>query len=429
MTSVLIAFSDTGGGHRAAATAVGAAIERLDPFAEVRTVDPYAMSHRWPFDRLASAYPKVVDNASWLWRSGFRLTNTTHCTATLQALAWPALRGTFRDIRSASSPDVIVSTHSLLTTPLRRVYANTPLAVVVTDLVSGHNSWYQRRADLIITPTEQAREQALRCGVAPQRVEVLGLPVDQSFVACDNETERGPLRQRLGWHASRPTIVLMGGGDGVGPLREIAHAIDAAQLPCDVAVVTGRNTALAEQLRSTQWNGVVHVYGFVSNLGEMLRAAQALVTKAGPGSISEAFAARCPLILYGAIPGQESGNVRYVCDAGAGVWAPSAVAVKDALQRWLVGTDAPSLRNAAAQASAHLARPDAATDIARRVLELAESNPRSNRRATPTRWRRALTFGACALAPASSLSPRLAVSLDRWLSLRSLHNSLPVPSV
>lgn len=413
MTSVLIAFSDTGGGHRAAATAIGAAIERLDPLADVRTVDPYAMSHRWPFDRLASAYPKVVDNASWLWRSGFRLTNTTQCTATLQALAWPALRGTFRDIRSASSPDVIVSTHSLLTTPLRRVYPRTPLAVVVTDLVSGHNSWYQRRADLIITPTEWAKERALRCGVAPHRIEVLGLPVDQSFVARDGDAERVQLRERLGWHATRPTIVLMGGGDGVGPLREIAQTIDAAQLPCDLAIVTGRNAALAEQLRSASWNGVAHIYGFVSNMGEMLRAAQALVTKAGPGSISEAFAAHCPLILYGAIPGQESGNVQYVCDAGAGIWAPSATAVRDALNGWLLGEGAETLRAAAAHSAARLARPDAATDIARRVLELAQSDPRSNRRATPTRWRRALTLGACALAPLSAPSPGLVVSLDR----------------
>ncbi len=410
MTSVLIAFSDTGGGHRAAATAIGAAIERLDPSADVRTVDPYAMSHRWPFDRLASAYPKVVDNASWLWRSGFKLTNTTQCTATLQALAWPALRGTFQDIRSASSPDVIVSTHPLLTTPMRRVYPRTPLAVVVTDLVSGHNSWYQRRADLMITPTESAKQQALRCGVASHRIEVLGLPVDQSFVARDNDAAQ--LRQRLGWNERRATIVLMGGGDGVGPLREIAHAIDAAALPCDLAIVTGRNAALAEQLRATTWNGVVHVYGFVTNLGEMLRASEALVTKAGPGSISEAFAAHCPLILYGAIPGQESGNVQYVCDAGAGVWAPSPPAVRDALHTWFVHPDAERLREEAARASASLARPNAATDIARRVLELAQSDLRSNCRTTPTRWRSALTLGACALAPVSARSLAFSVSPD-----------------
>lgn len=368
MTRVLLAFSDTGGGHRAAANAIRDALAAISPSVQTTMVDPYAMSDRWPFDRLSAAYPRVVDNASWIWRSGFRLTNTTLCTATLQAMAWPALRPTFRAIERAESPDVIVSTHSLLTTPLRRVFPTTPIMVVVTDLVSGHKSWYADRADVLVAPTSAARDAALSCGVDAARIEVLGLPISSGFARTPHDAS---LRASLGWCERRPTVLMLGGGDGVGPLEANALAIDATDLPCDLAIVCGRNAPLAARLRARRWRRAVHVYDFVSNLDAMMRAATVLVTKAGPGTICEAFAAGCPMVLTGAIPGQETGNVRLVCDGGAGVWAPTAAQVCLALGAWLASAAATEARTRAVDAALAMARPYAARDIALRVLQAA----------------------------------------------------------
>jgi 1,2-diacylglycerol 3-beta-galactosyltransferase len=286
-------------------------------------------------------------------------------------LAWPALRPTFAALHEDGVPDVIVSTHPLLTSPLRRAFRDVPLAVVVTDLVSGHASWYYRKADLVITPTSEARRQALAFGVASARAIEVGLPVAPSFV--HQRGEQQVLARQLGWSVERPTVVLIGGGDGVGPLEQIAEAIDGAALPCDLAIVTGRNAPLAERLRARTWSGCVHIYDFVNTLGLMLRAASALVTKAGPGTICEAFAAGCPLVLYGAIPGQESGNVQLVRESGGGVWAPSAEAVTNALRAWFVGDEATTQRARAAQAALAAARPFAADEIAERIVALANA--------------------------------------------------------
>ncbi len=367
----MFAFSDTGGGHRSAATALQRVLHELAPQARSSLVDPYTRSHRWPFDRLGSAYPQVVDHASWLWKTGFRLTDTRLRTATLQAIAWPALRSTFSALSDGESPDVIVCTHPLLTTPLRRAFRDTPIMVVVTDLVSGHSSWYDRRADVVIVPSIAAQRRAIACGVVASRTAVLGVPVDASFVAQPGDRDR--LRAQLGWSTHRPTVLLIGGGDGVGPLAALAEAIDQASLGCDIAVVAGRNVALAGQLRAMRWTGTVHVYGFVQNLGEMLRAASAVVSKAGPGTISEACAAGCPMVLHSAIPGQETGNIAHVREGGAGVWAPSTSQVVAALRSWFVTPGGEERRNQMALAARALAQPHASTQIARRILELARS--------------------------------------------------------
>jgi len=377
MPNILLAFSDTGGGHRAAATALADALQELAPDAELTLADPYAASQRWPFDRLSAAYPRVVNHASWLWHGGFRLTNTPRVTRALQALAWPALRPAFRALESTQRPDVVVSTHPLLTSPLRRAFPDVPLVVVVTDLASGHRSWYDPGATLVSVPTLHARTQALASGVSASRLEVHGVPVSSAFAAQPGE--RPALAGQLGWSTERPTMLLMGGGDGVGPLELLAERLDAAQLPCDLAIVAGRNAALEARLRARAWKGTVHVYGFVNGLGRMFRAASAIVTKAGPGTISEACAAGCPLVLSGAIPGQETGNVEHVVANGAGVWAPSAARVVDAVRAWCSGESALAERARAAEAARAIGCPTAARDIAVRVLSLAEQGRRDSR--------------------------------------------------
>lgn len=370
MTSALIAFSDTGGGHRAAATAIRAALAAVRPEVETELIDPFARCHRWPFRSLGQQYPTVIEHAPWLWHAGFVATNTPRRTAFVQRLAWPVMRSTFADIARTFAPDVIVSTHPLLTAPLRAVFPATPLLVTVTDLVSGHVSWYSPDADLTTVPTIAAREQAIRCGVSPQRLSVTGVPVLSRFVAVPGD--RATLRRELGWNPERATLLLAGGAEGLGPLESMCDAIDQADLPCDIAVVAGRNASLAKRLRARRWRGTVHVYDFVSNFPEMMRAASVLLTKAGPGTISEACASGCPMILFGAIPGQETGNINFVTSGRAGVWAPSPLAVTAALHAWLVGRDAPAALRRASAAALRLSRPDAAREIADWVVRLAD---------------------------------------------------------
>ena len=99
---------------------------------------------------------------------------------------------------------------------------------------------------------------------------------------------------------------------------------------------------------------------------DLMRAADVIITKAGPGTISEAFIAGLPIILYSRLPGQEDGNVSYVVDEGAGVWAPEPEQVVETLRTWLRN---PQSREAVAAASRRLARPHATRHIARLVAE------------------------------------------------------------
>ena len=64
----------------------------------------------------------------------------------------------------------------------------------------------------------------------------------------------------------------------------------------------------------------VCIQGFVTNMPDYMGACDIIITKAGPGTISEALICGLPLVLNAYVPCQEEGNIPYVTDNGVGVF-------------------------------------------------------------------------------------------------------------
>ncbi len=155
--------------------------------------------------------------------------------------------------------------------------------------------------------------------------------------------------------------------DRAGGMADQVAAIARRQLPVQLLVVAGRNAALQRQLSRRDWGLPVHVLGFVRNMPELMHAADLLVTKAGPGTISEALICGLPMVITSALPGQEEGNVSYVVEGGAGVEATTPEVLASALARFSAAEGEATLA-AMSAAATRLAKPQAADDIARLIL-------------------------------------------------------------
>jgi 1,2-diacylglycerol 3-beta-galactosyltransferase len=299
-----------------------------------------------------------------VWGMGYHIRDGPRRTRFFYQMIWPYIRWGLQRLVREHPSSLIVSVHQLPNAPMARAIRayghKVPFTTVVTDLVSTHAAWYTNQADLIIVPTTVAYRRALSLGISPERMEVVGLPVAERF--CQPPGDRAEIRARLGWPQNRMTVLLVGGGEGMGPLEPTARAIDASGLPIQLVIIAGRNKKLKENLERCVWKIPVKIYGFVQEMPNFMQAADILVTKAGPGTISEAFIAGLPVILYSRLPGQEDGNVGYVVSNGAGVWAPRPEAVVAALANWIYN---PDLHEQAAAACLRLARPGAAREIAR----------------------------------------------------------------
>jgi 1,2-diacylglycerol 3-beta-galactosyltransferase len=248
------------------------------------------------------------------------------------------IRGALLRLLRDHPADVIVCYHSLfndlILRTLSKIRAKTPLVTVVIDLVAAHASWFAPGVTRCLVPTEEVRRCGLDCGVPAERLLVTGLPVDRRFVATAQEDPLA-VRQELGLDPGLPVVLLVNGAEGMGPLHQLYRAVADSGVHAQLVIIAGRNKRAQAKL-STERSPPVHVKGFVDNMHEWMRAADLLVTKAGPSTISEALVMGLPMVLSGALPGQERPNADYVIRTGAGVWAPTpqkaAAAVKELLR-------------------------------------------------------------------------------------------------
>lgn len=366
-------MSDTGGGHRAAAEAIRDAlyIKYGEDNIEAELLDVFRESN-FPWKYAPEFYPWIVNHSKRSWGAGYNLSNTKRRAEVLSRTYYLANARKFKKMVSERPVDVVVCVHSLIARPTLRAFERVfderpPFVTVVTDLVSTHMFWYDPSADFTMVPTPTAYKRGLRCKLEERNMRITGLPVNPKFIEGLVGQEKA--RISLGWEQEIPTILMVAGGDGMGPLWETARAINDKHVKCQLVVIAGRNKQLKERLDNAQWNQPTHVYGYVTNMPELMDAADIIITKAGPATITEAAIAGLPMILMDAIPGQEDGNVTYVVENNAGLFQPNPDEIANTVASWLAeGKE--SLKQRAANARA-IANPNAVWDIADEVMKWA----------------------------------------------------------
>ncbi|OQY84373.1 MAG: hypothetical protein B6D40_05540 [Anaerolineae bacterium UTCFX3] len=360
---ILVLFSDTGGGHRSASEAIIEALGlEFGDSVSAEMVDFFKDYAPIPFNKMPELYPKMV-KAPRLWGAGFYATDGRARARMLTAAFRPYGVRAAKKLLAGHPSDAIVTTHlganSMGLWALGRNRTRR-FITVVTDPVTTHALWFDKRADLILVPTEYARERAIEYHMPPEKVFVVGQPVSDRY--CAPPGDKRALREKLGWPQDKTIALLIGGGDGMGPLERNAAAIDESGLDLGLVIVAGRNEKLRKKFEARRWNIPTRVYGFTRDLPDFMRAADAVITKAGPGTIAEALIAGLPIILNARLPGQEDGNVTFVQRERVGVWAPRSDRVVAVLKKWI---ENPEERERFAENCRRAARPESARLIAR----------------------------------------------------------------
>ncbi len=368
---VLILFSDTGGGHRAAARALTDALRLLDPTCAVTVADPLIGQGPIVVRRLASLYSPVIRRSRAAWGAVYHTSNTKPTFAAIRAVFGPAVRRVMTQLLKQHDPDVVLSVHPLLNhvahQAIRKSGRPRALMTVITDLVDFHRGWTFSQADLVVAPTEGARKVALSRRVPADRVKLLGLPVDLRF-RPPAPGEKQALRRRFGLDEHRFTVLVMGGAAGVGHLASQVRELSVDANAWQLIAVCGRNEKLRRRILELERATPMLVLGFVDYMPELMRACDLVVTKAGPGAIAEALATGLPLVITGYLPGQEAPNVDFVVESGIGSFAPKESDLRDEVR--VLAEGGPTWRDMSRRAE-QIAHPYASSDIARECLLLA----------------------------------------------------------
>ena len=223
----------------------------------------------------------------------------------------------FKRLLKKFKPDVVLCTHPFPEAAAalwKFLHAKSArkflLAAVLTDY-SLHEIWIFSEVDVYFVATQEMKDELAAQSRPNQEIYATGIPIDAEFAAPN-----------VSQHVT-PTILIMGGGLGLGSIEETLQDLNNVETPLKILVVAGQNQKLLTRLKSLQKNfrHEVKLFGYVENVGELMAAADLLITKPGALTMTEAFAAGLPMILHAPIPGPESQNAFYAESHGAAISA------------------------------------------------------------------------------------------------------------
>jgi 1,2-diacylglycerol 3-beta-galactosyltransferase len=295
------------------AQAIAAELTRQRPDAAVEIVDIYsaAMLAR-PMAWATNQYDPFVAFTRPGYHAVYHLSNVPARMRLLRRLGRRLTRrAALRQLCAPRPPDAIVrliSDLGQLSALHARLPQLPPVIAVITDPLSIHQAWVTGLEDHFLVATAEAISSLRHMGVGAERVTRVGFPI-RSHLFCADGSEAGP-------GTPRPDellrVLLMGGSSGAGRMLADAQALLAARLPLALTAVCGKNERLARRMRRLRDEdhgpARLSVLGYTDDVPRLMRGADLIITKAGPGTVFEAVACQLPVIINGHLPGQEEGN-------------------------------------------------------------------------------------------------------------------------
>jgi processive 1,2-diacylglycerol beta-glucosyltransferase len=358
---VLIFSASFGGGHRSAAQALHrylvAHYRREIDVAVVDFFEEFAPS----LNLLGKfAYSQSVQFFPELYGTFFDLTNKMPTNPVVHELAQAGYSraGAFID---AWHPHAVISTYPIAGGVVSDIKASRDIvsAMVVTDY-GVHRQWVHPATDLFFVASREVGEDLANRGVPWERIVVSGIPIHERFSV---RLSRAQCRETLGLE-DRFTVLLTAAAGMPGDLKDITKQLVAKGI--QVVAVTGDNKRLRRSLQAVERkNPLARVLGYVREMNEVMGAADVLVGKAGGLTVSEALAEGLPLIIYNPIPGQETYNLDFLVNYGAGLHARDE---DDVVEKARFLSTHPRRLAQMAENAEMLGKPAAARAVCERVL-------------------------------------------------------------
>jgi processive 1,2-diacylglycerol beta-glucosyltransferase len=372
---ILVVHASAGAGHRKAAESIHKAFESLSHSeCSVELVNVLDFTNAFFKESYEQSYLWMITRAAWLWGFGYYWFDTPWMRLPVRILrrVLNGLNcGPFARYLEREKYDIIISTHFLATEVAddlkRRKKIHAQLMTVVTDL-GAHAFWVLPNVDCYVAGVEATRRDLEERGIQKEKIKVLGIPIRESFA---RQKDPRKLRERMGFKEGVFTVLLIGGGFGVGPISQIAEQLSS--LPIHLLVVCGKNEILCQALAQRSLSAVATLkpFGYIDNVDELMAVSDCVITKSGGLTVSEAQASYLPLIVIDPIPGQERKNCEVIVHGGAGIEAKNSQEVQMAVQDFMRH---PEKLQKMREKAKELARPDAAREIAELAVHLAMSS-------------------------------------------------------
>jgi len=344
MKKIHVVFHDGGGGHRNAAVALKTVIGEQQRDWQVELIQFQDLTDRLDILRKLTGI-RIQQQYNILLQNGWTL-GSTYLLRILQTtirLFHRPLANLLERFWREHPADLLVSViphfNRQICESWTKVCPGRPFVTIITDLADfPPRFWIEPiKEQYVIAGTEKAAEQARAMGHDKAHIFLTsGMILRPDFYVEDN-SDPVALRREMGLREDLPTAIVLFGGHGSKVMYDITEKLDAAGLPLQLILICGRNEELAAKLHARQWKMPIHVVGFTKEVHRLMRAADFLIGKPGPGSIAEAMVRKLPVLIEcnaWTLP-QERYNAEWVKEKGVGIVLNSFQEVVTGVQKML----------------------------------------------------------------------------------------------
>lgn len=373
---LLLLSVSAGAGHVRAAEALRAQTELSYPEVEVIHLDLMEWVPKVFRQIYAESFLYIVEKQPELWGYLYGRTDRPKDGSKFETMRKAIERVNtvrFMKVLKDLNPDQVICTHflpaQLLSRKIRKGMFKLPTWVQVTDF-DVHRLWIHTHLNGYFAASEEVAYRMKDRGIDANSIAVTGIPIMPQF---SQSFDKKRIAQEMGINPTKPILLLMAGGAGVGAgtggngLDQTAARLLSMQDDFQIIALAGKNEKLLQNLMELKKSFPSRLIpqGFTKTIEKLMAISDIAVTKPGGLTTSECLAMGLPMILVNPIPGQEERNADYLLENGAALKASDSAGLEFRVKSLIKNPKKlVQLRNNAKA----LGRPDAALHVLEKVL-------------------------------------------------------------
>ncbi|PLS18415.1 hypothetical protein CVD28_07040 [Bacillus sp. M6-12] len=301
-------------GHLKVAEAIQESISKEYANAEIKIVDFLGYCN-WNLEKfVSSVYLTCINKSPSVYRSLYKtIMYSEDRSKTQMQIPFVSLyfEQKMKQLIVKEEPTLIVCSHSFPSKMIGKLkekglMENIPTVNVYTDFFI-NDIWAKHPIQYHLVPHNKAKETLIaKHGINEENVFVTGIPISNSF------------NQTITKENKRSKHVLVAGGNN--GLFKSSELVDMLENHPEITftVLCGKNKELYDRLSSLNLPHI-HPRGYIessSELNVLYGEVDAILTKPGGVTISEALQKKIPIIIHNSLPGQEEINLKFLEEEG-----------------------------------------------------------------------------------------------------------------
>lgn len=315
---ILALTVSAGNGHNKAAESIKEYITSNYENADVEIFDTLKYINPVLDKLVVGSYLKSVKNTPALYGKLYEYAENEDTVSNLSGFVNDILSVKLKNLIARKKPDVVYCTHpfpvEMLSILKRKHKVHIPVVAILTDYAP-HAFWFYNCIDAYVVPHQDFLWEVREKGVPKDTIFPLGIPISDDFKkAVDSEK----IKEELGLSNDKITLLLMGGGLGLGNITKIYKELCFSSLDLQFIICCGNNEKLKNQLENLKSRTLKKtlILGYTDRVPELMSISDMLISKPGGLTIAESLVKNLPIIITSTIPGQEEKNADYLINNG-----------------------------------------------------------------------------------------------------------------